>query len=234
MAGTEANGGGGGNEDGYPEKYSVYSVRYGGVSPRTLKRWVKVGKDAKDRCPLEDAKALAGWWTRHFTNKVPDGVLRAQPLLELPVAKVEKIVQVEKRAAGAPVVGEVPKEEELPVGDEELGIERTLERLERMEVRLSRKAHEPGQTKAWLETVQRMGSMQEKLRMEMERMGKLLPKDVVEDVLHSYHGPIERETRLMYRTMCEVMGLPASPEREAAWNEECDRMFLKFGEQVFK
>jgi hypothetical protein len=125
-------------------------------------------------------------------------------------------------------------EVEKPVAEEEIGIEQTLRRLAETEVRLSRVATDPGQTKAWLDTVARMSSAAERLRQEQERMGKLIPRDRAEVMIHEFHQPVEREIRLLYRVMCENCGLPATPETEDRWNKECDRLFARFAEEVFR
>jgi hypothetical protein len=104
--------------------------------------------------------------------------------------------------------------------------------LETLAARLSIKSHEPGQAKAYLDTVARMGTLSEKLREEAERMKRLLPRDAVETAIHEFHGPIEREVRLLYRTMCELMGLPPTPEKENVWNKELDRLFVRLQGEV--
>lgn len=221
---------------GYREKYSVYAAKYG-KSLRSVKLWVSDGRKAGDPPPLDEPGKMAAWWQRNMVNKVPDGILKHSageaPLLELPIQRKEEPLA---KVVGVKRQGKEPDEEaeevDLAVLEEEMGLEQTLVRLERLEVQLSRNAHKAGQTAAWLNTVARMGTVAQKLREENERQGKLLPRTLVEDAIHAFHGPIEREFRLMYRTMCEVMGLPASPEREAAWNGECDELFKRFGEKV--
>jgi hypothetical protein len=121
-----------------------------------------------------------------------------------------------------------------PVTEDEIGLEHTLRRLAETEVRLSRVATDPGQTKAWLDTVARMSSAAERLRQEHERMGKLIPRDKAETMIHEFHQPVEREIRLLYRVMCEDCGMPATPETEDRWNKECDRLFARFGQEVFR
>ena len=112
------------------------------------------------------------------------------------------------------------------------GLEAELGRLENLAARLSIRSHEPGQAKAYLDTVARMGTLSAKLREEAERMKRLLPRDAVESAIHEFHGPIEREVRLLFRTMCETLGFPASPEKEDAWNKEIDKLFIRFREEV--
>ena len=146
-----------------------------------------------------------------------------------PDAMVELPVKVEKPASGPPAVDVPPVEGEMPEGR---GLEAELGRLETLAARLSIKSHEPGQAKAYLDTVARMGTLSAKLREEAERMKRLLPRDAVESAIHEFHGPIEREVRLLYRTMCELMGLPPTPEKEDVWNKELDRLFVRFQGEV--
>ncbi len=199
-----------------------------GSSARTLKRWASIGRGKGDECPLWEAGAMPGWWTRNMTQRIPHKVLLAAKSDEGEGGEPEQVVP----ATGGDGSSQLQEEGEISADD--LGLERTLERLSLMEVRLSRKAAEPGQTKAWLDTVSRMSTVAEKLRVEAERFGRLLPRDQVEEAIHAFHGPIEREIRLLYKTMCDALGLPPSPEREARWNEEVDNVFRRFGEEVLR
>jgi hypothetical protein len=79
-----------------------------------------------------------------------------------------------------------------------------------------------------------MSSAAERLRQEHERHGKLIPRDKAETMIHEFHQPVEREIRLLYRVMCEISGIPATPETEDLWNKECDRLFSRFKEEVFR
>lgn len=185
-----------------------------GKSARTLKRYDQTGRQVGDPCPLEEPEKMPDWWQKHMKQQVPAVILAAA------------------RGKAAPAAAVEVKSE--PVGEDEMGLERTLERLARVEVVLSRKATESGQTKAWLDTVSRMSTVAEKLRIEAVRLGKLLPRDQVEEAIHSFHGPVEREIRLLYREMCSVLGLPPSPDREAKWNDAVDAVFRKFSEEVLR
>jgi hypothetical protein len=200
-----------------------------GKSARTLKRYDQDGRKAGDLCPLEEPGKMAGWWQKHMKQQVPAWLSKAAAAAAV----------VESGAIAAEPVADVPPEdpeeaEDVEVLAEEMGLEKTLERLAKMEVRLSRQASKPGQNKAWLDTISRMGTVAEKLRVEGERLGKLWPRDKVEEAIHAFHGPIEREIRLLYRTMCTALGLPPTPENEAKWNEEVDTLFRHFGEEVFR
>lgn len=194
-------------------------------SARTLKRYDQLGREVGDPCPLETPSLMPAWWQKHMKQQIPKVILDAARAKTPPPP-----------AAPSPKPEETPTDpdEEAEVTEQEMGLEKTLERLSKMEVRLSRKANEPGQTKAWLDTISRMSSVAEKLRIEAVRLGKLLPRDQVEEALHTFHGPIEREIRLLYRTMSDVLGLQPSPEKEAKWNAEVDSIFRRFHKEVLR
>lgn len=202
-----------------PRDWEDLERRYG-KSARTLKRYDQTGREVGDPCPLESPTKMPAWWQKHMKQQVPKVILSAA-----------RAVGIVKPAVAAPVIAEETPDE---VTAEEMGLERTLERLSKMEVRLHRTASEPGQTKAWLDTISRMTNVAEKLRVEAVRLGKLLPRDQVEEALHSFHGPVEREIRLLYGAMCGVLGLPPSPEREGHWNGQVDDIFRRFQEEVLR
>jgi hypothetical protein len=195
-----------------------------GKSVRTLKRYDQDGREAGDLCPLESPEKMPKWWQTHMKHQVPVWLMKAAEGVAAPAVEVAEI--------------ETPEMEDVPVDEnvsaDEMGLEKTLERLAKMEVVLSRQASKPGQNKAWLDTITRMGTVAEKLRVEAERLGKLLPKDKVEEAIHAFHGPIEREIRLLYRSMCSVLGVQPTPDNEAKWNEEVDGLFRRFGEEVLR
>ena len=175
------------------------------------------------------------WWQRSMKLRVPPGITEAVVKSRQAAGKTVEVA--EELPLGKPVpVEETARRTEIdrPVTEEEIGLEHTLRRLAETEVRLSRVATDPGQTKAWLDTVARMSSAAERLRLEHERMGKLIPKDKAETMIHEFHQPVEREIRLLYRVMCEMAGIPATPETEDRWNKECDRLFSRFKEEVFR
>lgn len=215
----------------YAHAYSVYAEKYG-MSERSVKRLVKVGRENGMPVPLDAPGEMAKWWASNMKHRVPDKIWKAagpDAVMEIPPVVVKR----EKKPAASAVSEEPPPADE-PLGlPEGRGLEAELDRLEKLAAMLSVNAHEPGRAKAYTDTVRQMVITSEKLRVEAEKMKRLLPRDMVESVIHEFHGPIEREMRLQYRTMCEVLGLPPSPEREDAWNKEMDRLFSRFSETIF-
>ena len=160
-------------------------------------------------------------------HRVPASILNAaggNALLEIPVVPLKK-----------PPVAEIP-----PLPDEsqpesgEMGLKATLNALETLEFKLRASNADAGKTKNYLDTVNRLAITAGRLREEDEKLGKLLPRDRVETILHEVHGPIERETRLLYRAMCDLLGLLASPDTESLWNAEVDRLFVRLQENYLK
>lgn len=206
--------------NGYLHTYAEHAERYG-VGLRTVKRWVAVGREKDDECPLDDPEGLYAWLNRHVKRSVPEGVLQ------------ELIAWRREHGAEAVEAGEPEEEEDdgradrlgEPVGEEEMGLAAALSRLEMMEVRLSRLATDPGGTKPWLDTISRMTSVSTKLREEMEKLGQLLPKEMVEGFLIELVQPVEQGVRGLYAVMCSATGVAACPKAEDRWNRECDRFF---------
>lgn len=197
---------------------SELAARYG-ASERTVLRWIAHGKKAGDECPIESPVDLVGWWSRNMRQRVPD--------------KISAAVVAQERDAPVPEPAE-PVAVELPADVGEVGLAAELVRLERLAAVLALKAHEPGQTKPYLDALARMGAISEKLRTEAERLGKLKPTEMVEDAIRGFHAGIEREFRGQYRAMCDLCELVPSPKREEQWNELCDRLFERMGEEVLR
>lgn len=124
---------------------------------------------------------------------------------------------------------EEPESPDIPAGR---GVEAELRRLEDLTARLSVNAHEPGRAKAYTDAVSKMGILTSKLRDEAEKQRRLLPRDIVESAIHEFHGPIEREIRLLYRSMCDLTGFPVTPEMEERWHRLVDSTFAKMAEEV--
>jgi len=170
---------------------------------------------------------MLAWWSRNMSQKAPDGIN-----LAVIAARKRKPEPVVKETA----VPEVPvKAEPPPVFDGgDTGLSAELVRLEQISAELGRRALEPGQAKPYLDSLSRMSSLSEKLRVEAERQGRLVPREMVEDALRGFHAGIEREFRVQYRAMCELMELVPTAKREEQWNELCDRLFERMGEEVLR
>lgn len=224
-------------EEGHPDFFAGQATRKRdweglaeiyGKSVRTLKRYDQNGRACGDPPVLEDPVKTRDWWQRHMKQQVPAWLMRAS------AATMPSAPPIRKAVAMPPANEDEEHFSEMEVSEDEIGLEKTLERLAKTEVKLSRKATEPGQTQAWLNTIARISTVAEKLRMEQERRRELIPRTEAEKMIHEFHAPIERETRQLARTMCEVTGLPFTPHVQEAWNKECDRLFARLQEEVFR
>jgi hypothetical protein len=64
-----------------------YSEQYG-CSIRSIKGWLAKGREKQDPPPFDEPGEMPAWWQRHFTQKVPDRLLGAEP--SAPVAEKPK------------------------------------------------------------------------------------------------------------------------------------------------
>jgi hypothetical protein len=157
---------------GYDESYAVYAARYG-ASARTIKRWVKIGRDRDDALPLDQPGEMRAWWSRCMTLRCPPGIVQAA-------------VDVAREPKEAKETDIRP----LMLESEERGLAGALARLEQMEVRLAERADQPGQADPWLRTISRMTALATKLRQELQAQGELVPKREVAAELKTFHGQI--------------------------------------------
>lgn len=58
----------------YPKKLPEYAAVFG-QTDRTIKRWVKRGKETGELPPLDHPPHMAAWWRRNMDNQVPDYLL---------------------------------------------------------------------------------------------------------------------------------------------------------------
>jgi hypothetical protein len=215
---------------GYYEPYEHYARVYG-VSLRTIKRW-----GPKEKAPLDDAPAMLRWWTlTHPTMQVPEGVARAAG-----EAGGEGRPRAEPQGGGGPEArreAEVPEEaaEEGYEPDEgELGLERAYRRLEVLEARLHREAHKPGMTDPYLRSVGRLTAAGEKLRKELEALGRLIPKEEAASALAEYAAAIGREVDGLYDGMATLLGLPATRGLRERWLEVTRELRERMQRDVFE
>lgn len=220
-----------------PGSIAFYAQMYG-KDERTVKRWKAEGVEKGDPTPLENPELMRAWWARCKAQRIPPGIDAAvtrwridhsapAPVLELPVQVAAPPMAAEKAAARKAIMDE-------PVDEDAIGPEHTLRRLLELEPKLHRIATDPGQAKEYSAIVARIGPAAKALREENERLRKLIPRTEAETMIHEFHAPVERETRQLYGAMCEILGLPATPHSRDAWNKECDKLFARFQEEVFR
>lgn len=106
-----------------PKGQVAVAVRYG-VSLRTVKRWVAVGREHKDPPPLDSATSMQEW-ARRMVSRRAAGFSREVP------EEIELVAERESRAAAAPavatdaeVIAEEPAESgSMPDAGQEHGID---------------------------------------------------------------------------------------------------------------
>lgn len=204
-----------------------------GMAKRSVKRWASVGKMNGDPCPLDSPLEMVEWWERNMKQRVPPEIWTAagpDAVMKLPPAKpISPPIPVPEATDAE--IQEAPQDDSNLV-PEGRGVEAEVRRLEWLAAKLSVNAHEPGKAKGYLDTVGKMGVLTTKLRDEAEKQRKLLPRDAVESAIHEFHGPIEREIRLLFRSMCDLTGLPATPETEEKWHRLIDSTFARMAGEI--
>lgn len=235
--GLTLNGGDMGNGAGDGEKRKGRPCRFGrplreyvevyGAAVRTIKQWVRRGDDVGEPVPLDDPVGMVRWWERWMKKRVPEEIWKAAG----PLAEMAAVTPKEEKVVHVPKADEKPGEVVMPEG---IGLEAELGRLEILAARLSVTAHEPGQARNYTAAVSQMSILSRRMREELERERRLLPREEVERFIHEFHGPIEREVRLLVDGMGEAIGVPVTPLMREAWNRLCDETFSRMGEEVLR
>ncbi|MDP1580718.1 MAG: hypothetical protein Q8M02_10585 [Candidatus Didemnitutus sp.] len=81
--------------------YEHYAEQLG-VSLRTIKRWVRTGKEKSDLCPLDDLAQLHGWWTRCQNYDAPTQVVAASAEAARANAEAPPTPSTGEQVAGTP------------------------------------------------------------------------------------------------------------------------------------
>jgi hypothetical protein len=187
---------------------------------------------------------MLGWWQRWMKQKPPLGVTQAvrnhrEKLAAAPPAPPAVTPALEgravkpKRGTPPPSAAMQPEQMDFDGGGFQVGTEHTLARLLKLELELHRFATDPGQAAPYLATVARIGPAAKALREEQLSLGKLIPREMAEKLIHDFHVPLEREFRLLIRVMAGIMQVAVTPQLEDAWHRECDKLERRFKEEVF-
>lgn len=215
--------------NGFFHQYPHYAEQYA-QSERTVKRWKSLGLKNNDPIDLDDPEKVYIWWTRNMIKDHPPGILQA--LVEwrklhpqIATTATTTAEPTEPTPSGAAF--------DQPITDDERGLDAMFARLEEFEVHFAREARQPGGAKTWLDTISRLTATMEKLRVEKEKAGQLIPKDQAEMILASLHSPIETAVRHSSADFCKACGVPHTPAIEAMWNITCDRIFTQLCQEVF-
>lgn len=83
----------------YAREEEEYAAEIG-VHKRAIYRWIQLGRQAKDPCPLDDRSQMLAWWARHMSRAAPSYVVQWVGAAALAPAPAEV------PAAPAPVPGQ--------------------------------------------------------------------------------------------------------------------------------
>lgn len=185
----------------YREKIGHYAALYE-QGDRTIKRWIKKGREKSDPPPLDDPVQMPSWFPRHHKHRVPERLiaLAAQARDEIPAEIPEATVGAEPpppRAYTPP--------SELPTGS---GFEAELQRVRdeaRKAAGILADAEKSG-VHAEIDAARRQYDRALKLLREYERdapkilagMGNLVDRSVVEALLLPKHAAIRADLEAGY------------------------------------
>lgn len=71
------------------ETLAKWSAMYG-KGGRQIRRWIQIGDQANDPCPLDEPAAMPTWWARRMKWRVPDAMLKAAQSVSSAVSESEK------------------------------------------------------------------------------------------------------------------------------------------------
>lgn len=202
-------------------------------SDRTIKRWIKTGRDAKptpDLPPLDDPAQMPAWWPRHYKHKVPVEILDA--------------ARSAPRATPAPPAQLPPPPSadhpQIVVGT---GFREMLERVKSAEATAYREydialkaqdeAKLPGARKTWSELSKQLRELERDAPAILAGTGQLVERSAVEKVIAEIHAPIINGLRSMWRRVKPRILAAAEAQQDKVWQEECDRLLARLNESEF-
>ncbi len=203
------------------------------TSDRTIKRWVKTGKNAGELPPLDAPAAMPQWWTKYYKQKIPACILdaaRSAPPVVVPAAGADE-------TPGPPAA---PPAASLDVG---MGFQEMLDRVRRAEraaylkydEALSRndESNLPLARKTWSELSKQLRELERDAHDILSRSGALVEKAAVEKTIAEIHVPIVNGVRSMWRRVKAKMLTAAESQQDRVWQDEVDRLFSRLGASGF-
>lgn len=234
MSEVEKSGGGAGTA-GRRAKYRLEQAGYAEVfktSARTIKRWVKTGKDGGELPPLDSPSEMPQWWVRFYKQKVPDCILEAAGVSRevFKVREVEAVMEVER----VPVVTVARS----GTGYEEmLGRVRDAERVAYLEYEAALNAGDEGRLplarKTWGELSKQLRELERDAHDILSRSGSLVERAVFERLVAEIHIPIVNGIRSMWRRVRAQMLAASEGQQDRVWQEEVDRLLSRLADSGF-
>jgi hypothetical protein len=216
----------------YAKEQKHYAALYQ-QSERTIKRWVKAGRDGLDLPPLDDPLKMIEWWPRHYKHKVPDAILSAARSAPSSADRV-----------AAPVATPVVRSEPATMaGEVGTGFHEMLQRVRVSEAAAYRayndalaagdEAKLPAARKTWAELSKQLRELERDAGDILAKSGALIEKAAVEKLIAEIHGPIVNGLRSMWRKIRVRMLSAPDGQQDKVWQEECDRLLGRLNESGF-
>lgn len=200
------------------------------TSDRTIKRWVKTGKDAGELPPLDSPGDMPAWWAAHYKQKIPECIIAvANAVAPAPVA-----------AAPVEEVASAQASQVIDVGTgfrEMLGRVRDAEKAAYLEYHVVLKSGDESKLtlarKTWSEISKQLRELERDAHDILSRSGSLVEKSSIEKIIAEIHGPIVNGIRSMWRRVKERMTAAPDAQQDRVWQEEVDRLFFRLSESAF-
>jgi hypothetical protein len=221
---------------GYVHPYKHYADLFS-ETDRTIKRWIKQGRESDDPPPLDDAGAMADWWSRHKKQRVPEKLLQ--------LARSAGLGDGDSAVADDPLFNQ-PVEQAAPVPDDlAVGLGASVERLRRAEavanhayteaVRLQRDDGEiERKQRAWERVSGQLRQSEKSLRELEGKYGQMFSEAEIRRELAEIHLPVYVGIKNFFRKMFpRLESLESVEDREALWNAEARKLFRGMNDSRF-
>lgn len=197
---------------------------------------------------MDDPEKMTEWWSRNMTHQVPAKLLAA-------------VVEVRKASASAEVVSTPDGQQTVvedsqppppptstvelrPIGEHEVGLLATLNRLQESEVfahRTYQEALQKGEEarakmalKSFTDLASEVVKVQDRYAKHLEATRELIPRVEAESVLAELHGDLLTRLRGTSDTFFREFGIAVTPDNERRWQQLVDAFCGMLQEEVFK
>lgn len=230
----------------YAKEQAEYAAIFD-VDVRTIKRWVKSGRDASppDMPPLDDPARMPEWWARVMENRCPRKIHEA-------AARARKSTAADPRPL-SPALSAAPAAAAPPADDDgKVGIAAALDRMQREERAAHRRYEQACQPDpdsgeinqgaaknalaVWMDLAEKMRALEKSSVDVLAASGETLRKHDVRAALVEIHANIAAGVRNLFRAARPLMpGIDKSHAREqdAIFDAEVDRLFEQFHRSEF-
>lgn len=209
-----------------------------GTSDRTIKRWVKTGRDAGDLPPLDAPGDMPAWWTKHYKHKLPSVILEAARAAAPVVVSPAQPSGVTSPLIAPPPQPAPPSPLDVGTGFEEmLGRVRGAERAAYLDFTAALAANDEGKLplarKTWSELSKQLRELERDAHDILSRSGATLTKSAVEKTIAEMHLPIVNGLRSMWRRIKTKMLTTPDALQDRVWQDEVDRLLFRLSDSAF-